>query len=64
MFVDRYVDRVTETMTRVLDQSEKMAASARLMVMRRMESYDDAKAAEPKIVVIKTKTLELKKQVI
>lgn len=40
-----------------------MSASARLMVIKREEALAEQIEAEPKIGIIKQKTLELKKQV-
>lgn len=57
------MERITEGITKVLDQADKMAASARLMVIKREEAHDEAIKTEPKIVIVKDKTLELKKQV-
>ena len=57
------MERITEEITKVLDQADKMAASARLMIIRRQEAYDEEVATEPKIGVVKQKTLELKKEV-
>ncbi|XP_067933498.1 CDK5 regulatory subunit-associated protein 3-like [Watersipora subatra] len=58
----RYVERVTEEITKVLDHAEKMAASARLMVIKRKESFDEEIETEPKIAIVKEKTMELKKE--
>lgn len=57
------MERITEGITAILDQADKMEASARLMIIRRQEAHDEEVATEPKIAVVKQKTLELKKQV-
>lgn len=54
---------MTETIGGILDQSEKMSASARLMVIRHQEAGDEIVATEPQIQLIKQKTMELKSQV-
>ena len=40
-----------------------MAASSRLMVIKRQEAYDEEIETEPKIAIVKQKTMELKKEV-
>ena len=62
-FVSRFVERTTESITQILDQSEKMSASARLMIIKREEAVAEQIETEPKIDIIKQKTLQLKKQV-
>ena len=57
------MERTTESITQILDQSEKMSASARLMIIKREEAVSEQFETEPKIDIIKRKTLQLKKQV-
>lgn len=54
---------MTDNIVKLLEQSDKMAASARLMSIRYKEAEDEIVATEPKIDVIRKKTLELKSQV-
>jgi len=59
----RYVERVTEDIIKLLSQSDKMAATGRLMILKREEAAEEEKVTKPKISLVKEKTLELKRLV-
>lgn len=59
----RYVDKLTENITSISNQTQKFAAMQRLMVNKRSEALDQQHQLEPKLDLIKAKTLVLKKQI-
>ena len=61
--IRRYVDKLAETIDGMRSQTQKFAAMQRLMVNKRNEALDQQKSLEPKLDLIKSKTLVLKKQV-
>ena len=61
--VCRYVDRLAEKLKKILSDSEKMISLSRLMVTRREEARLEEVDTEPKVDLIRSRTMELKGQV-
>ncbi|XP_074653512.1 CDK5 regulatory subunit-associated protein 3-like [Tubulanus polymorphus] len=59
----RYVHRLAENMKQHMSQAEKYHQMQKLMVEKRDEMREEEKRMEPKVKLIRNKTLELKKQI-
>ena len=59
----RYVDRLAESLKKILVDSEKAMSLSRLMVTRRQETLEEEKEVEPKVDLLRARTKELQHQV-
>ncbi|XP_064646845.1 CDK5 regulatory subunit-associated protein 3-like [Lineus longissimus] len=59
----RFVDRLSENLSQLVAQSKKFAAMQRISVSKRDNALEEQRALEPKLDIIRKKTLGLKKQI-
>jgi len=59
----RYVERVTSSLKKSLDDAEKAMSLSRLMVTRQQEALDEEVLLQPRLALIRSKTQHLKSQI-
>ena len=59
----RYVDRLTASLRKMTNDSDKMTSLSRLMSTRHSEAVDEQRRLEPQLDLLRQRTKELQKQV-
>lgn len=57
------MDRLAESLKKILDDSERAMSMSRLMAIQRKEALEEQALIEPKLDLIRGRTKELQKQV-
>lgn len=63
VLLQRYLDRLVDSLQQKLKISEKMVSSSKVMVEKRQTAAKEQMNLEPKLDIIKSKTKELQMQV-
>ncbi len=57
------MDRLADSLKKILEDSEKQQSLSRLMVVRRQEAIEEERERQPLLELLRQRTAELKKQV-